>query len=340
MQKPMQQFLLNAKWLVRESHGDALKLLRGRAVRVGESFSAVIRDLTGAGIEAMAEAVMSGGKSLTRELTCVRPGQETAWLLLTLSPYVRNKRVVGMAAIVENITLEKSQTAQNDLVKIQHMAEWSRRILELTNPLLNSLLNRLSALSLSTTARSELDQAQALLYKLMQIMHGLEGFRVERRLQNQTVDIRRTMEKSIDMAAMLFTQSRIRFEIQSDITPMRVRGNEVTFEQCFIHLLRNAAEAMPKGGLITVTLRRDLGNQSVHIEVTDQGIGMSSGEAAQACEPFFTTKKGDHLGLGLAVSLLVVKTCNGLLNIKSVPRQGTTISIMLPLDRGYSLHKG
>ena len=55
----------------------------------------------------MAESVLSGGKTVTRELCCQRPEQESVWLLLTLSPYVRNKRVVGMAAVVENISLDK-----------------------------------------------------------------------------------------------------------------------------------------------------------------------------------------------------------------------------------------
>jgi PAS domain S-box-containing protein len=99
--------------------------------------------------------------------------------------------------------------------------------------------------------------------------------------------------------------------------------------QVLINLLKNALEAMPKGGEITITSR--VKGANVEISLADTGEGMSPEVAANIFQPYFTTKdKGT--GLGLAISQGIIQAHGGTILVDSTPGQGTTFTIQLPLN--------
>jgi PAS domain S-box-containing protein len=112
--------------------------------------------------------------------------------------------------------------------------------------------------------------------------------------------------------------------------------------QVLLNLAVNARDAMPDGGSLHIeTANARIGTSAqaaglpageyVHITVTDTGHGMPAATAAQAMEPFFTTKAaGQGAGLGLATAYGVIKQAGGKLVIDSAPGRGTTIHIHLP----------
>ena len=96
-----------------------------------------------------------------------------------------------------------------------------------------------------------------------------------------------------------------------------------------INLLKNALEAMPKGGEITITSR--VKGANVEISIADTGEGMSPEVAANIFQPYFTTKdKGT--GLGLAICQGIIQEHGGVISVDSTPGQGTTFTIQLPLN--------
>jgi signal transduction histidine kinase/CheY-like chemotaxis protein len=118
-------------------------------------------------------------------------------------------------------------------------------------------------------------------------------------------------------------------------------------EQALLNLCINAADAMPQGGLLTITA----GNHSfdppaaaalelaageyVCLSVTDTGTGMEPGVAAQAFEPFFTTKPlGQGTGLGLSMVYGFLRQSGGQARIESIKGQGTSILLFLPRHDG------
>jgi signal transduction histidine kinase len=108
----------------------------------------------------------------------------------------------------------------------------------------------------------------------------------------------------------------------------------VTFDpkqmhQVLINLLKNAQEAMPEGGEITITSR--VKGANAEISIADTGVGLAPEVAAKIFEPYFTTKaKGT--GLGLAICQGIVQEHGGVITVDSTPGQGTTFTIQLPLN--------
>lgn len=99
-------------------------------------------------------------------------------------------------------------------------------------------------------------------------------------------------------------------------------------KQVFVNLIKNALEAMPHGGTITV----ECGEEPEHIvvRISDEGVGIPEAALAHLGDPFYSTKP-NGTGLGLMISRRLVQSHGGQLHIESVPGHGTTVTVTLPL---------
>ncbi len=103
------------------------------------------------------------------------------------------------------------------------------------------------------------------------------------------------------------------------------------------NLVRNAIEAMPGGGVLTVSLRRRNEN-AVVLAITDTGSGIPPDDIEHLFEPFFTTKgelgsgETHQAGMGLAVVHGLVSEMRGTISVSNVPAAGARFEIVLPLE--------
>jgi signal transduction histidine kinase len=152
------------------------------------------------------------------------------------------------------------------------------------------------------------------------------------------------------MRATIGAQYTIRIDISTDVSC--VLADTTQLDNALINLVINARDAMPDGGSITITAHdvvvqnhraRDLDvapGRYVAIEVTDTGTGMSPEVAAQAVEPFYTTKDiGKGTGLGLSMVHGFVKQSGGAMEIISELGRGTTVRLLLPVTVGTAVEQ-
>lgn len=123
-----------------------------------------------------------------------------------------------------------------------------------------------------------------------------------------------------------------------------ILADEDRILQVFHNLVRNAIEAMPRGGRLTLTTRLsmsplfakvDLGTgvrHLVEVQVADEGEGIPEALRGKIFDPFVTTKERG-LGLGLALCHRILEEHKGAIQVESAPGKGTTVSCFLPIAR-------
>jgi signal transduction histidine kinase len=92
------------------------------------------------------------------------------------------------------------------------------------------------------------------------------------------------------------------------------------------NLIRNAREAMPQGGRLTITARRTA--DSVEVDIADTGVGIPEERLHRIMEPLYSTK-ARGLGLGLAIARSILEKNNGSLRVVSEPQRGATFTVRL-----------
>jgi two-component system NtrC family sensor kinase len=93
----------------------------------------------------------------------------------------------------------------------------------------------------------------------------------------------------------------------------------------------NAIDAMPKGGNLWISTRLETAS-SVELIIRDDGMGIPDEHLPHIFEPFYTSKESGGSGLGLAISQNIVERHGGSIAVHSVPGQGTSFTILLPVD--------
>lgn len=106
--------------------------------------------------------------------------------------------------------------------------------------------------------------------------------------------------------------------------------------QVLVNLVKNAIDAMPRGGTLTITTEPR--GENVAVLVRDTGVGMTREQREQVFAPFFTTKDpGQGTGLGLSVSYSIIRDFGGSFYVDSAPGRGSTFTIELPRMAGREI---
>ncbi len=107
-----------------------------------------------------------------------------------------------------------------------------------------------------------------------------------------------------------------------------ILGNDTDLREAIINMIFNSVGAMPQGGKIHLAMYAK--DESIYLEVSDNGIGMTEETKRRIFDPFFTTKGVNHSGLGMSMLYGTIKRHNGSIDIKTKPGEGTMFTIVLP----------
>ncbi len=173
------------------------------------------------------------------------------------------------------------------------------------------------------------DGGSKLVARMLQYARGEGG-------DNEDVPINDVIEAVVTLLRRTIGEP-VRLEADLSAAVGRVHIDRTLFETALMNLVLNARDAMPKGGTIRISSRRQsnagptLGPAAI-IAVSDSGVGMDDATKARAFEPFFTTKQvGRGNGLGLAMVYNFVKQSGGDISIETAPGRGTTVTMVLPI---------
>jgi two-component system sensor histidine kinase PilS (NtrC family) len=117
------------------------------------------------------------------------------------------------------------------------------------------------------------------------------------------------------------------FKFDPPAEPLAITGNETQLKQVMWNLARNAIEAMPEGGRLSVALE-DAGRKRIRMIFTDTGRGIDEEIREHLFEPFTSGRGGT--GLGLSIVHTIVEDHGGRIDVESDPGKGTRIAVELP----------
>ena len=112
-----------------------------------------------------------------------------------------------------------------------------------------------------------------------------------------------------------------------------ISGNSMKLKQLFSNLIDNAIKYTPDGGTISLSLQSE--KECVKIILKDTGIGISSDDLPHIFDRFYRVDKSRSrlsggVGLGLSICQRIVNVHHGTIDVKSMPQQGTTVTVILP----------
>jgi PAS domain S-box-containing protein len=146
--------------------------------------------------------------------------------------------------------------------------------------------------------------------------------------ETRSIDVANVIERSLDFYGDVMRKRGIRVERALASVPA-VSGDHNRLQQALLSLLTNAADAMPEGGTLRVSLSST--SDQVEVRIQDTGVGIPQGQIERIFEPFYTTKeRGQGTGLGLLAAKGIVDEHFGAISVESSPGLGTTFTICLP----------
>jgi signal transduction histidine kinase/HAMP domain-containing protein len=270
------------------------------------------------------------------------PGVRRSWVMHFYPVRTAQDAIRWVGVIVVEIT--DQLRAEEALRKTEKLAAAGRLAAsiahEINNPL-EAVTNLLYLLrthdDLDETAGRLVATAEAELARVSEITQQTLRF-----YRQSTLPSRVNVADILDSILVLY-QSRItsasvavvrKFSGETDVFGF---GGEL--RQLFANLIGNSLDAMPKGGMLRLSVRCGHGRRAdglwgkgVRVSVTDTGVGMSQDTRRRIFEAFFTTKEATGTGLGLWVSEEIIRKHSGAMQVKSRQAEpsGTSFMIFLP----------
>jgi len=162
--------------------------------------------------------------------------------------------------------------------------------------------------------------------KIRKILDNLTRFHPTTEFPLTRIDLRRVLERALAHAAGDLRRGSI--EVRSSVPEgLVVLGDLDTLAEAILHILHNAVEAMPEGGVLQV-VGESVGDLHC-LRVSDTGCGIPEGSEARVFEPYFTTRPG-RLGVGLTVASGIVRAHGGRLRVGRGSPVGTEVTIEIP----------
>lgn len=205
---------------------------------------------------------------------------------------------------------------------------------EINNPLSSILTNTQNLIE----GENDAEKAETLRLieletkRIAGIVRGLLDFSSTHSDEGLGADVNATIGEITRLVGYsLKRENHITIETQFDPACPQATISVDELKQVILNLIKNALQAIPGTGTITVGTRYLGKTRRIAVTVTDTGVGISSDHLLRVFDPFFTTKTdAAGTGLGLSVVYGIITKCKGVVSVDSTPGKGTEIRFELP----------
>ncbi|MFZ1745111.1 MAG: PAS domain S-box protein [Nitrospirales bacterium] len=242
--------------------------------------------------------------------------------------------VVGIEGYVVDITQQRA--LEDQLRKTERLAELgtlaSGMAHEIGTPM-NVILGRAELLmrkAQDERTRRGLETIVTQVERITKIMNQLLSFARKRPAVRQGVNLEALMIDVLDVLQERLGKQHI--QVMKTVSPHlpKVWADPDHMNQVLLNLILNACQAMGDGGTLSLALHPT--DDTVELTVQDTGSGIPQEQLAKIFDPFFSTKAvGEGTGLGLTVVHGILQEHQGAIRVTSVPGQGATFIVSLPM---------
>jgi PAS domain S-box-containing protein len=261
-------------------------------------------------------------------------------------PLIREGRLTGILGILEDLTSRVRMDSR--LVRSERLAavgELAAGVAHNFNNILAAIGGDAQLLKLvaeeQQLPREVLESAELIYNETMRggrIAHDLLSFARGQEPQLQMLDVRTVVSDAVRLVSNYPAARNITIEQAMDGHLPRVEADQNQLHQVFFNMILNAVQAMPSGGKLTIAARvharqDDPEKGEVEVRFTDTGCGISREQLQRIFDPFYSRRPngGTGTGLGLTVSLSMVRAMGGDIQIASAEGIGTTVQVILPI---------
>ena len=248
---------------------------------------------------------------------------------------VRSHDEIGELARSFNENTEELARVQRQLTEMEKLASVGRLAAGVAHEINNPLTG---ILTYAETLRDDVDPAQqadidaiiAETLRCREIVRRLLDFARRRPPTKRPTDLNEIVERVVHLLERqkAFMNTTLRTQLARGLPTAMLDGNQV--HQVLANLLLNASQAMPEGGIVTITTEMSDDRKTVYLHVSDTGTGVPPEVRPHIFDPFFTTKSSGT-GLGLPVVWGIVQQHRGRLSFVTESGHGTTFSVELPV---------
>jgi PAS domain S-box-containing protein len=307
---------------------------------IGQSILRIIPEELQYEEDEILRTLRGGGRVDHYETTRKKKNGELVEVSVTISPmWDEQNRVIGASKIARDISDRKR--VERLLIQAEKLSATGRMAAtvahEINNPL-ESIINLVYLARQNTEEKSKAYQflvtAEEELERVSHIARQTLGFYREPGASTE-VHIRELLETVLSIYRAKLLSAGVSVDTHfNDLQRIVVSKGELL--QVFSNIIANAIEAMPQGGVLSISVRKLMraSNDGIQIIVRDEGVGIKKEGLERIFEPFFTTKGALGTGIGLWVAKQLVEKRGGQISITSsteAGNRGTTVTIFIPL---------
>jgi len=232
--------------------------------------------------------------------------------------------------------LEIEELHQREMARAEHLATLGELAAGLAHEIRNPLAGIAGVVDImgkelpaSSASRAVIGEVHREILHIQAILNDLLSYARPRPPNFHFADLNTTVEQAVELSRQQVRTKPIQVKFEPNASLPLVEHDPALIQQVILNLLLNGIQAISATGEVRVALQQD--HNSVIVQVSDTGRGISAEALPRIFKPFFTTRS-EGTGLGLSLANSIVQSHGGRIDVTSIPGRGSQFKVFLPVQ--------